>query len=546
MSSTKHSSQTLSRERKELQKNINKQRKNIVQLMKIGSILSSQKNIDEIFGIILHTAIDYTNADGATIYSVTPDKKFLEFKIVFNRSLNIKLESRNDKIHWSKIPLYTENNCKQMKHLVTYVYHTKELQQIEDVYDQKLFNNRGTQDFDDKNNYHSKSMLAVPMKNHEDEIIGIIQLINAMTDDDKEIIPFSKDHLLMLNSLASQAAITLTNRKLVESFEQLLFQFIKSIGKALDIKSKDTSNHITQVAEITNIIADAINEADNGYFKDINFNEDEKKEISVSGWMHDIGKIIIPEKVMNKSTKLETIVDRIEVVKLRFEIIFVILEKEIMKLENENDSESEILELKELQKNLQYDLSFLKEKNFGREFLTQKDAERLKKITDFRFSDCNKEYFLVTSDELENLLIKRGTLTDAEYSKIQSHANVTWEMLSSLSFPKKYKNVPVYASSHHEKLNGSGYPFGFTEEKIPLPARIIAISDIFEALVSKRQYKKRKKLSKVIEILSEMAKNNEIDKKLVNFILESGLYHKLAEKYIPKEKIDSVNIEKLV
>ncbi|MEA2104465.1 MAG: HD domain-containing phosphohydrolase [Candidatus Cloacimonadota bacterium] len=522
---------------------LQKQKKHIKQLVEIGRALSSKTKIENVFDLMLKEALDYTNADGATIYTLSADKKFLEFKLIYNRSLYVKLRDSDDHPDWPKIPLFTSENEQELKHLVTYVYHTKTAQRMDDVYKQDLFDNKGTLEYDTKHHYRSKSMIAIPLKNHEDDVLGIVQLINAMSEDEQEILPFSDDHLLLMNSLASQAAIALTNKKLIQGLEDLLFQFIKSIAKAIDLKSKFTSNHITRVAKITDIITDAVSASDSGFYKDIHFSEKEKKEISISGWMHDIGKIITPEKIINKSKKLETIVDRIELIKLRFEIIIVNIEKKIMMLQKADGHSAEIQELNNLRLKLLDDLEFVKSKNAGREFLLDEDAERLTEISKFRYKVDEEDYKLITEDELKNLLIKRGTLTEEEFAKMKEHVKTTWEMLSSFTFPKQYKNVPYFASCHHEQLNGKGYPFGYSREDIPLQARIIAVADKFEALASKRPYKKGKSLSEVMSILGTMAKNDVIDKDLFEFILESGLYKTLAEEVLSKENTGSFNIK---
>jgi len=533
---------------KKIQSLTDQQINHIRKLTHIGEALSSENDLDRIFDLILEECLDYTHADGATIYTLSTNKMNLDFKVVYNRSLGLHMGGTHGTIAWPSIPLFEKDGSPRLKNMVTYVYHTKQSQCFDDIYNQSIIDISGTRQRDTLNKYRSKSMLAFPLKNHEDEVLGVIQLINAQTKRGK-ITAFTPEHIAMLNSMASQAAIALSNKKLIQDLEKLLHQFIQAIASALDHKSKYTGGHITRVATLTEMFAKKINQTTKGYFGKLHFSQDELEEISISGWMHDIGKIVTPEHIMDKSTKLETIEDRIEKVRLRFELMEMAIQREINTLSENGkaaDNKKQIQKLNEYIKQNSDDLKFIEMINDTEEFLTDDDRFRINRIADFKIKLGGKHYILINEDERNNLLIQKGTLSSHEIQKMQDHVSVTWDMLSRLSFPKKFSHVPLYASTHHEKLNGSGYPFAISGDKIPLQGRIIALSDIFEALTAAdRPYKKPKTLSEAIHILATMAKNNEIDKDLLDFLLDSGMYKEYGEMFLPKKLLDTVDIPKM-
>ncbi len=528
-----------------------KQVLHIQRLTQIGFALSSETDLHKIFDMILSEAIDFTNADAATIYRVSEDGKALEFEIVYNRSLGLRMGSTHEPVNWNPVMLFDEDGNPRISHIVSSVYHTKQSLCFEDVYKTADYDISGTIATDRANNYRCKSMLTIPLKNHEDEVLGVIQVINAM-DKRKRIISFSEEHHSMLTSLASQAAIALSNRKLIQSLETLLMQFMRSIALGIERKSKYSSDHIQRVAILTDMIAGKINEDEEGSFQNIRFSDNELKELSMSGWMHDVGKIITPEFVMDKSTKLETIYDRIDLVRTRFKMM--ILSLQLLQKENDTQSFEDFVQqhfppgvdTASVFDYLDESLAIVERVNTSGEFLPDGDLQRIDELYSISFEYKGIPVFLIQEEEKANLEIRRGTLTPTEIKQMSSHVSVTWEMLSQLSFPKKYKNVAFYASTHHEKLNGKGYPWGLTAEKLPLQSRIIAVADIFEALTSAdRPYKRPKTLSESLKIMAICVKAGDLDALLLDFILDSGLYLEFAERFMHSEYIDQVNIPEL-
>ncbi len=506
-------------------------------LTRIGIALSSEKDINNFFKLVLEEAMNFTNADGGTIYTLSEDKQTLDFTIICTKSKDLHL-GMADTAKWPSVPLYDEKENKIFKNFASYVAHTGKASSVRDAYNQDIFDNSGTKNYDKNNNYHSRSMAAIPMKDHENELLGVIQLINAY-DDLSNITHFTEEHLTMLSSLASQAAIAFTNKHLVEGLEKLLHQFIMSIAAAIDRKSEYTGGHIKRVASLSEMLSEEI-QKDSNIYKDIHFSSEEMQEISLSGWMHDVGKITTPIYVRDKAKKLETIQDRIEIVKTRFELIFALIQKDIEFSKTESEKEK----LKKLMDKLLEDQEFIIKVNTGGEFMRDEYIERIEEIYNFRYTANSKEYHLITENEKKNLCIRKGTLLQEELEKMWEHALVSHEMLSELTYPKKFKNLPLYAASHHEKLNGKGYPFNKTAEELPLQSRLIAIADLYEALTaSDRPYKKGKTLTETLRIMAFMVKDGEIDKNLVELLMDSKLYLKYAKEFLKPEQIDDVDID---
>jgi HD-GYP domain-containing protein (c-di-GMP phosphodiesterase class II)/ribonuclease BN (tRNA processing enzyme) len=482
--------------------------------------LYAEKNPTNILEKVVTYAREITNSDGGTIYTKTEDDKYLEFKIIQNETLNINLK---ENANWPKLPLYIDGQ--ENKEMVAALCAlTGKIINIEDVYNVKEFNFEGTKKFDKNDNYRSKSMLVIPLKNHEKEIIGVLQLINKKTDNN--IIAFDRNDENIVMLLASIAAISITKNKLIEDFEKLLASFIKTIGIAIDEKSKYTSKHVQRVAKLSVMIAKALQKEG---IKE--YSKDEMKMIEIAGWLHDIGKIVIPIDVMDKATKLEKGIDRIEIIKYKFEL----LKKEyyIEYLENKISKK----EYNEKLKKADDDFEFLKELNIGAEWISDEKLKKLEEIAHIQVG----EIYLLSEDEFKNLSIRKGTLTDEEMKIMQSHASIGLKMLTNLHFPKKYKRLPIIAANHHEKLNGKGYPRGLTAKELSTEERILTIADIFEALTANdRPYKTPKKLSEVFKILYFMTKDNELDKNILRIFIKNRVYFDYAKEELYQEQIDEI------
>lgn len=515
------------------------------ELSGIAIALTAEKNIDHLLELILVEAKMLTKADGGTLYLLDSKTNTLAFKVVQTDSLHIKMGGSNGTITWDPLPLYTADGAKNSHMVAAVAVLEDSVINIPDVYDTDRFDFSGTKLFDQKTGYRSQSMLVVPLKNHEDIIIGVLQLINKKNRYG-QIDSFSSFDEQITTALASEAAIALTKQQLINDLEDLLESFLHTINIAIEEKSKYTAGHIEKMVDITEMLTLAIN-ADQTVFKDKNYSDQEIKEIKLAALMHDIGKITTPEYVVDKATKLQTIYDRIETVKMKAEIRKRDLKIAYLEMCEQADEKAKTALLNEYDssiKKIDEEFAFLEEANSGSEFFSDQKIEMVKNIAKNQIVIDGIRKHWLSDDEVLNLTIQKGTLSDNERLKINNHALVGLQMLRQLPFPKKYEHIPEIAGAHHEQINGKGYPLGLRGNALSFEARILAIADIFEALTaSDRPYKKAKKLSESMKILYLMAKDNQIDRTIVKFLYDSGLYLKIAKKIIPIENIDDCHID---
>ena len=384
--------------------------------------------------------------------------------------------------------------------------------------------------------------------------------------------------------------------------EKLLDSIVKLIAEAIDAKSAYTGGHCKRVPEIAKMLVNEANQSHKGIFKNFSLStEDELREFELGAWLHDCGKVTTPEYVVDKSTKLESINNRIHEIRTRFEVLW--RDAQIEYLYAKLDSQNEVKSLERLhskQTKLIDDFSFLASANIGGEFMDKAKQDRVKKIaslewqrnfddslglsevemlrydkesaqtlpaTERLLSDKTqhiikrekfdyKAYqrdgfkedvpkYLYNYGEIYNLCISKGTLSSEERYKINEHVIMSIKMLEKVPFPANMTKIPEYAGTHHETLIGTGYPRKLTKKDLSIPERIIAVADIFEALTaSDRPYKKTKSLSTSIKIMSSMVKDQHIDEDIFKLFLSSGIYKSYAHKYLKVEQIDEVDIEK--
>ncbi|MFY9089837.1 HD domain-containing phosphohydrolase [Arcobacter aquimarinus] len=500
------------------------------EIMKINLAFSSEHNKEKLLENILNLTRKLTNADAGTLYIKSKDEKTLQFKVVQNDSLNIFMGGTKEKLNWNDLPIFLEDGSLNNKMVAVVCANEKRIINISDVYKTTKYKFEGTKQFDKKTSYRSKSMLVIPLINHENEVIGVLQLINKIKN--QEIVSFDKFDEKIIISLASQAAMALTNMYLINSLEDFINAFVATIAKAIDAKSPYTKDHIAKVEKIALLLAKAIND-DETIYKDVKYTQNDYKQIALAAWMHDIGKISMPEHVIDKATKLEKIFDRIHLVEQRFELIKKDKEIEYLKqLISKDEFENSIKQLNE-------NIDFIKKTNLGGEFMLDEDIEKLENISKQTYVKNGESLPLLTQDELYNLSIKKGTLTKEEIDIIKNHAQLSLDMISELPFPKKYKDVLNIACNHHEKLNGLGYPRGLSDSQISLEDRIMILADIFEALTaSTRPYKEAMKLSTVENILTTMTKRGELDKNLVNFFFNHDIFKEYSKEELKDYQLD--------
>jgi len=512
----------------------------IKRLTQIGVALSSEKDLDRLFEMIVDEARYFTNADGGTLYLMTEDETALQFAIVQTDSLNIRMGGTSGKITWPPVSLKNGDGDPNYSNVSAYAALSGEVVNIPDVYYAEGFNFEGTRQFDLNTGYRSQSMLVVPMRDHENNIIGVLQLLNAKDPSAGKVIPFSPECQGMTESLASQAAVVLTNKRLIDDLQELLDSFIRSIATAIDEKSPYTGGHVRRVAELTMVIARRINEIQEGSFADVFFDENQLKELRLAAWLHDVGKVTTPEHVVDKASKLETVFNRQELLQTRFELLR--RDHEIAKLRQmirEGQGRDSCTGNDDFLSNLDEDYQFLVRNNNCNEVIAEEQIARLKRIAEHQYFMDNAWRPLLNDDELDNLSIRQGTLTEKERNIINNHATVTYKMLSQLPFPKTLRHVAEYAAAHHERINGTGYPNGLKGEEISLQSRILALADIFEALTAKdRPYKKPIALSQSLKIIGFMVKDGHIDADLFDLFVKEHIYLDYARKEMTPQQID--------
>lgn len=507
----------------------------IKKLNTIGIALSSEQNINKLLENIVTLAKEITHADGGTLYIL--DKEHLLFRVVQTDSLGIKAGGDSGKITWSPLPIYLADATPNKKMVAVMCALEGKIINIKDVYEAEGFSFDGTKKFDKLTGYRSKSMLVIPLRDHESKIIGVLQLINKQDFLNGSIVSFMPEDENIILSLASQAAVSITKVRLVAELETLLEAFLKSIIYAIGKKSPYTAGHIKRMVLLSLMIAKSVNK-DKEIFKNKSYTQEELQEINFSALMHDIGKLATPEQVVDKATKLETIYDRIHIIKSRIELMKK--EYEIAFLKQEITQENYQKSVQELDEYF----NIIQTSNFGAELTPEKNIKLFQMLANKVYNINGTDYIVLTKDEVYNLSVQKGTLTDKERQIINDHAKISLEILKKLPFPEKYKDIPEIAGNHHEKINGKGYPQGLKGDEITFEARILAIADIFEALTaSDRPYKKANKLSTAMKILFFMAKNNELDKKLVKYFYTSGIYKEYARKFLSKENIDEVDVD---
>jgi len=443
------------------------------------------------------------------------------------------------------------------------------------------------------------TLIALPLRNRQEEMIGVLSLLyrgSTATLDGRQ----QDDHVAFISALSGFAAVSLESRQLLMMQKELLDAFIKLIAGAIDSKSPYTGGHCQRVPELTRLLAQAACDSTAAPFRDFNLDKKQWEALDIASWLHDCGKVTTPEYVVDKATKLETINDRIHEIRTRFEVL-----KRDAKIrywqQRAEGGEQKVLDetLQQELTQLDDDFAFIAECNLGGEFMAPEKIERLQQIAAYSWMRTlddrlgvsweerqrmerapsgplpvserlldNKVQHLIERDtvdrlpadnpwgfrvdtpeykynrgELYNLEVSRGTLTDEERYKINDHIMQTIIMLEKLPYPKHLRDVPLIAGCHHETMDGNGYPKRLTRAQMPLTARMMAVADIFEALTaSDRPYKKAKKLSEAIRIMSFMKKDRHIDPDLFDLFLSSGAWLEYGRRYLQPEQIDEVDI----
>ncbi|MCP3873685.1 MAG: HD domain-containing protein [Desulfobacteraceae bacterium] len=520
------------------------QKDEIAELTAIGKALGSGKDISVLLEMILAIARKFTKADGGTLYLVDTENQKLNFHVIHNDTF----EKNNQEIpiHLPAVSLYNKDHTPNLSNVSSYVFHSGEIVNIDNVYKSKKYQIDGIKKFDKAYNYQTKSMNVIPMRNHENDIIGILQLINSKNPSSNQTIPFSKEYQEKAAALANIASVILTQQMLIVDMKKLFEDFIKALAVSIDEKSKHTGGHIQRVTELCLMIAQKINE-DATIFKETTLSSDQIDELRIAALMHDTGKITTPDHLIGKSTKLETIYDRIEMISLRWDLFKTNLKlKAAEKKLSLFDHEKKQKEIRHIQNTCDKEIALLEKEflllssiNSDKNGLNQTLCDQLESINKKSCIVDGKSIPYLTKDELKNLSISHGTLTSQERDIMNNHASVSKKILNKLSWPKKMSNIPVIAGAHHEKLDGSGYPLHLKKEELNLQSRILTIADIFEALSAlDRPYKNPMKLSQTETVLKQMGDNDLIDKDIIKIFFNSNIHIEYAKKHLDPSQFD--------
>ena len=513
--------------------------KRLETLNAIGIALSSERDLGSLLERILEAARGFANADGGTLYRV--EKERLVFEVLRNDTLGLRMGGNSGKrIDFPPLPMYLEDGSGNDTLVAVHAALTGETVNIEDAYTAEGFDFSGTRAFDSRTGYRSQSFLTVPMKDHSGAVIGVLQLINAKAAGGS-VRAFSEADQQLVESLASQAAIALNNRQLIDQLEKLFEALISLINTAIDEKSPYTAGHCGRVPVLTMMLAEAASRTSSGPLADFRLTDTDSYELKIAGLLHDCGKITTPVHVVDKATKLETLFDRIELIDTRFEVL--LRDAEIAHLKGELSAEEHAQRVQELLAERER----VRVSNVGGEFM---DDAAVKAVVDlggrtWRTHD-GVERTLLNAEELENLTIRRGTLNNAERDIINRHINVTIDMLEALPWPAHLLRVPEYAGGHHERMDGKGYPKGLTRDQMSVPARVMGIADIFEALTARdRPYKPAKTLSESLRILGFMKRDGHIDPDLFDIFVRERVFLDYATRFLERDKIDAVDWAKM-
>lgn len=468
-------------------------------IVDVGIALTAEKDENALQDKILETAMEVAHCDAGTLYLYEDDK--LIFKIMKTLSRDISMGGDGKPIDLPPIPM-TE------AHVGAYSAIHRELINVEDVYNDDRFDFYGPKHYDTLTGYRTKSMLVLPMESKEGKLVGVLQLMNAISNDGRTVA-FSEDDEYAIRTLGSQAAVSITNMLYVKEIKAQLYSFVEAFSTLVDARTPYNASHTMKVTAYAGEIADEINRLhDEG--KCLEYFDDRRKEqLLLSASLHDIGKLAVPLHIMNKATRLESNIDEI---KKRFTLFEAYYEIDQLK---------GIISIDEykLEKIFLEESFALIEKLNTMAYITDAQIEQVQKIAHHSYHRAGGDSIPYLTDyELECLCIRKGTLTEDERKQMENHVVMTRRILEKVRFNDNYSKVIEYASSHHELIDGSGYPSQIKGDELELETRILAIVDIYDALTSKdRPYKKPVPKEKAIEILDDMVKEGKLDGKIVGY-----------------------------
>lgn len=506
------------------------------ELIEIGKSLSAVNDVDALLGEILEKSRHLAGTDAGSIYvveGVDLDES--------ERTLRFKL-SQNDSIDYESKEFVMPVSSASIAGAAVLMKRSIDIPDVRAIPDDAPYSFDSS--FDERTGYRTCSVLAVPMINQTGDVLGVVQLINRKRnpstklvspgDFDREVIPIDSRGRELVETLASQAGVAMENALLYDEISRIFDGFVRASVHAIEQRDPTTSGHSFRVASLTRRLAEVISAQDTGRFADVFFSEDNLKEIETAGLLHDFGKVGVREEVLVKAKKLYP--PNLKIIRARIDFIRRSIENDhlqrrLMMIESGvEDQELAILDqaceraLAELDDCWRV-ISAANEPTV----LPEGDFKKVEQIASRTYFDLNgdRKHYL-EPNELESLLVAKGSLTSEELEEIRSHAAHTISFLKKIPWGRTMRRIPLFAGAHHEKLNGTGYPLGLKDQNIPLPAKIMAVADIFDALTAAdRPYKKAVSLERALQILDFEVKDNHIDGDLVKLFKEAEVYRVL-------------------
>ncbi|MDD7641571.1 MAG: GAF domain-containing protein [bacterium] len=468
-------------------------------ILNIGIAFSREKNRERLLDRILTAAMDITQCDGGTLY--INNGEALEFKIMITRSQGIHKGGEAGEITLPAVPLSEKNVCAcgvLFRRLIN----------IPDVYESEHYDFSGPKNYDAMTGYHTQSMMVVPLEDDKENVIGVVQLINALNEDGK-VIPFRTEYEQILLAMGSQAAICLVNMNYSHQIRDMLDSYVRVMSTAIDARTPYNANHTKNMVAYAKRFISWLQE----HHEIWKFDENKTQEFLMSVWLHDVGKLITPMEIMDKQDRLAEnyafIMDRFEKIRLLARIEQ--LEGKI----SAEELEQKLLVIREAAELVG------KVNKMG--FLPDDLEEQIRQLAERTYlEEDGSTQPWITPLEQEELLIKKGTLTQSERAIMQDHVEKTRIMLEQMALGDDYKDVLPWASQHHELLNGTGYPKGLKGEEICREVRLLTILDVFEAMTAHdRPYKKAMPAEHAFKILHQMADQGQVDEELLNLFEQS-------------------------
>jgi HD-GYP domain-containing protein (c-di-GMP phosphodiesterase class II) len=517
-------------------------------LVDIGRALSPERDTPRLLDLILLRSREVTGADAGSVYIVEGESDDLsERTLRFTESQN---DSREMESEGFTMPVSSSS-------IVGACVLAGEVINIPDLYNLDApgqgNNSWGfvhDKSFDERNDYQSRSVMTIPMISARNQVIGVIQLINrrkpgltklgATSTFEDSVIPFDEESIKYGTTLASQACIALENSLLYDEVKTLFEGFVHASVTAIEARDPTTSGHSERVADLTGGLAKVVDRADSGTYSKLSFEPDEIKQIEYAALLHDFGKVGVREHVLVKPKKLYG--HERDIIDLRFQYIRRTIELESQRKKVayllESTAEQVAAELKALDESAAERIAeiddFLKFIFKANEptVLEQGGFERVAEIAKHRYSDVyGNESAYLSGEEVISLQVARGSLTQDERSEIESHVVHTYNFLQQIPWGRTYRSIPEVAGAHHEKLDGTGYPRGLTETEIPAPAKMMTISDIYDALTaSDRPYKRAVPLTKALDILESEVDRGKLDRDLFDMFIEAKVYQVVSSE----------------